>query len=152
MLGDRGYIYFASDRCIKDSGTVKVRSQLVAIGESPSTAQVIQRQGDARKGIFQAKKTGDGPMKIVWLNRCRDLIEIKSAIHVIVNRLGLNTGKDGAAAGFVKVGVRAGAGDIFFAALAVGQDRQKISLSSAGDKQPGLVAEHIGHLRFEAID
>jgi hypothetical protein len=89
-------------------------------------------------GVFQAQQASWGKVDIVRFNLRGDFIQRQGAVGGGVYRLRLNATQHRRSARFIQIVMRALADDILFAALAVAQQADQISLGTGGQEQRGF--------------
>ena len=152
MPADLGYRDTEIDRRIEDARAVEMQTQPFRSRELARTRQIVERQHFAGLGILQAQQAGLGKMRIIGLDRGLDPGKVERAVRLVVQRLRLDAAEHRRPAAFVLVGMALLADDVFVAALAVGEQSQKVALRPAADEERGFRAEALRRDRFEAVD
>ena len=143
ILGDGG---------VEQPGAVKMDQQpgvVTGLGQRRDPRLWLNLAGD---GVFQAEQLGDGAVEIIGLDGLGDLRHAQAALRVDRQRPGRDTAQHGRAARLGAEDVIVGARQIFFAALAVGQQGDQVALAAAGQKEPGGLAGPGGQLGFQPIE
>ncbi len=102
------------------------------------TDNVVLRQNATVPGVLESKQSGSGEIWIIRFDGFFQGREGQAAIVCLDDRLRLDRTEHGRATGFVFVGMRLHANQVFVAALTVCEQGNKVGLSPAWHEQSAL--------------
>ena len=115
-----------------------MQRQIALAGKLPGRFEIVARQNLTIMGVFKAQQASWGKVDIVRFNLRGNFIQRQGAVGGGVYRLRLNATQHCRSARFIQIVMRALADDILFAALAVAQQADQISLGTGGQEQRGF--------------
>ena len=142
----------AGDRRVEHARAVQVRGQTARARQRGGLGQIGLGHDMAVPGVFQTQQARTGEMRIIRLDRRRDVGDCHAPSRVLQQGLRLHAAEHGRTAAFIAVGMGQLADDVLVAAPAVRQDAAQIALRARGHEERGLLAGQLGDALLQRVD